>query len=312
MLYSVIIPCYCSDQTIGKVTRLIGEEFEKLNEQYEIVLVNDCSPDEGKTWSVISELAEKDSKIKAANLGKNAGQHNAVMAGLKFAAGERIFAMDDDMQTHPSEMIKLIEEMNKGYDIVYGYYLEKKENAFRRLGSELNFWTVKLLIGKPKWLKTSSYWLIKKYVRDYAIMYEHPNVHLQGVFLRITKNISCVPIKHFEREIGKSNYNIKKLVKLYGNIIGYSEMPLRFVVSVGMLFAIVGFLLTLIVVIRRLINPMFVPGWASMMAGLGFFSGLILSAIGMVGIYVGRIMSSETNKPQYVVKEVLNITKKED
>lgn len=113
----------------------------------------------------------------------------------------------------------------KGYDIVYGYYPDKKHSAFRNFGSYLNYLTVRILIGKPKDMKTSSYWVIRKFVRDYVIQYQSPYTHLQGLFLRTTRNISCVPIKHFEREVGQSGYTLKKLIQLYSNIMGYSVGP---------------------------------------------------------------------------------------
>ena len=157
------------------------------------------------------------------NLGeKNAGQHNATMAGLHYATGDYIISMDDDMQTHPiadhpAQRKNWTRDMILSTDIIR----QKKESLFRRMGSALNHFTVRALIHKPKWLKTSSYWMIRRYVRDYAIAYTHPSVHLQGVFLRITDNVACVPIEHFEREYGTSTYTIKKLIKLYSNIVGF-------------------------------------------------------------------------------------------
>lgn len=307
MKYSVIIPCYKSCQTIEKVVGLIQHEFLSLNEPYEIILVNDCSPDHGQTWEVIFRLASEAPSIKAVNLGKNTGQHNAIMAGLRYAAGERIFAMDDDMQTHPSEMKKLIAEMEKGFDIVYGYYEKKKETLFRRFGSLLNFYTVRILIGKPRNLKTSSYWLIKRYVRDYAVQYEHPNVHLQGIFLRTTRNISCIPILHFEREVGSSTYTLRKLLDIYSSIIGFSDVPLKIVMNTGFVLAVVGLAASLAIVVRKLVHPTYIMGWPSIMAGMCFFSGILLFSVGIVGIYVGRLFQAATNTPQYVIKETVNI-----
>ena len=232
--YSVVIPCYKSAKTIEKVVTLTVEEFDRLGfDDFEFVLVNDCSPDNGETIGVLYQMAEKWPYVKVVNLGKNAGQHNATMAGLHYATGDYIISMDDDMQTHPSQIIRLKEKLDEGYDIVYGYYPEKKESLFRRMGSALNHFTVRALIHKPKWLKTSSYWMIRRYVRDYAIAYTHPSVHLQGVFLRITDNVACVPIEHFEREYGTSTYTIKKLIKLYSNIVGFSMTPMRIVTSTG-------------------------------------------------------------------------------
>lgn len=308
--YSVVIPCYKSAPTIGKVVRLTAEELHRLGvEDFEFVLVNDCSPDGGKTIRALQDLAEELPFVKVVDLGKNAGQHNATMAGLWYAAGDYIISMDDDMQTHPSQIGKIKEKIEEGYDIVYGYYIKKKESLFRRLGSALNYWTVRLLIRKPKWLKTSSFWMIRRYVRDYVVQYRHPHVHLQGLFLRTTdiNNIACVPIEHFEREYGASTYTLKKLIQLYTNIIGYSVMPLKFVTNIGYFFAVMGFVIDAVVLVRKLLHPGIAAGWASMIGALCFFSGVILVALGVVGGYVGRLFIGETNTPQYVVRDLINV-----
>lgn len=306
--YSVVIPCYKSSKTIEKVVALTVKEFVRLGfNDYEFVLVNDCSPDNGATISVLYRMARKWPFIKVVNLGKNAGQHNATMAGLQYASGDYIISMDDDMQTHPSQIIRLKEKMDEGFDIVYGYYPEKKESLFRRMGSALNHFTVRMLIHKPKWLKTSSYWMIRKYVRDYAITYTHPSVHLQGVFLRITDNIACVPIEHFKREVGTSTYTLKKLIKLYSNIIGFSMAPMRIVTSTGCAFSLIGFIAGLIMFIRKLIYPDILEGWTSLIGAMCFFSGVILISLGVVGSYVGRLFVGQTKSPQYVVRDLTNI-----
>ena len=310
--YSVVIPCYKSAKTIKKVVMLTAEEFDKLKiEDYEFVLVNDCSPDSGETIEVLKALAEEYSFVKVVNLGKNAGQHNATMAGLRYASGDYIISMDDDMQTHPSQLPKLLSKLEEGYDIVYGYYPKKKESSFRRLGSSLNHFTVRLLIHKPKWLKTSSFWVIRRYIRDYAIQYTHPSVHLQGIFLRTTDNIACIPIQHFEREQGTSTYTLKKLIKLYSNIVGYSVIPLRIVMSLGYLMAAAGFITDVVVIVRKLLNPGIAAGWSSLIGTMCLFSGVILVALGIVGNYVGRLFTGQTKAPQYVVRDLFNVEREE-
>ena len=256
-------------------------------------------------------MAGKWPYVKVVNLGKNAGQHNATMAGLHYATGDYIISMDDDMQTHPSQIIRLKEKLDEGYDIVYGYYPEKKESLFRRMGSALNHFTVRALIHKPKWLKTSSYWMIRRYVRDYAIAYTHPSVHLQGVFLRITDNVACVPIEHFEREYGTSTYTIKKLIKLYSNIVGFSMTPMRIVTSTGCILSVAGFLTGLVLLIRKILHPEILTGWTSLIGAMCFFSGVILVSLGVVGSYVGRLFIGQTKSPQYVVRDLTNVCEDE-
>ena len=305
MLYSVIIPCYRSDRTIRKVVELTMQTFEEMGRGTpEFVLVDDCSPDEGKTVRALRSLVKDYENVRVVELAKNAGQHNAVMAGLNFARGDVIVAMDDDMQTHPSQLPVLLGELEKGYDIVYGYYPQKKHSRFRNFGSYVNYATTRILLNKPKEMRTSSFWVIRRFVRDYAVQYKSAFTHLQGVFLRITRNVSCVPVKHFEREVGTSNYTFKKLVQLWSNIMGFSIVPLHLATVFGYFFSAIGILLALFAVIRKILRPVTALGWPSMMAAVCFFAGVNLLFMGLIGEYIGRIFLGLCNNPQFVVRQV--------
>lgn len=311
MLYSFVIPCYKSGETIRKVVELTAKEMElEDRKEYEVILVNDCSPDGGKTLKVLRELAAEYSYVKVIDFAKNAGQHHAILAGMKYAKGDIIIGMDDDLQTHPSQLPKLFEKFSEGYDIVYGYYPEKKHSFFRNLVSKLNYWSVRILIGKPKELKTSSFWVMKSFVRDYVVQYKVLYPYLQGMFLHTTQNIGCVPIEHFSREVGDSGYTLKKLVKLWSGIIGFSVVPLRIAMTIGNVFAGVGILGAIGVVISKLLHPEMLVGWASMMSALCFFSGVILFFIGIVGEYIGRIALNVNNEPEYVIREMIGVEEK--
>lgn len=311
-MISVVIPCYKSSQTIGKVVEMTAAELERLGHRaYEFVLVDDCSPDGGATAAKLKELSREHSYVKAVLLAKNAGQHNALMAALNYAGGDLLIGMDDDMQTHPSQIQYLLAELEKGYDIVYGYYPEKKHSGFRNLGSYFNYLSVRILIGKPKELKTSSFWVIRKFVRDSVIEYKNPYAYLQGLFLRTTRNISCIPIRHFEREVGTSGYTFSKLVKLWSNIMGFSVVPLRMATWLGGIFAVIGLIGALVVLIKKLMVPAMALGWPSMMVAICFFSGINLMVLGLVGEYVGRMFLGLNRDPQYVVREVLDGKKEE-
>ena len=305
MLYSVIIPCYRSDKTIRKVVELTMEEFEKMGiERSEFVLVDDSSPDGGATVRELRALVRDYPQVTVVELAKNSGQHNAVMAGLNYASGDILIAMDDDMQTHPSQLPLILGELDKGYDIVYGYYPDKKHSGFRNLGSYINYATVRFLLKKPKGLKTSSFWAIRKFVRDYAINYQSEYTHLQGVFLRITRNIGTVPVKHFKREVGQSNYTFRKLVKLWSNIIGFSIVPLQIATYCGFGFSLLGILLAVSAIVRKIVRPVTAIGWPSMMAAICFFAGINLLFMGLIGEYIGRIFLGISHNPQFVVRQI--------
>ena len=305
MLYSIVIPCYKSSKTIRKVVEMTMQEMDRLDRrEYEFVLVDDCSPDDGETMAALMGLVRDYACVKVVELAKNAGQHNAVMAGLNEGSGDVFIAMDDDMQTHPSQLGKLLDEFDKGYDIVYGYYEHKEHSKFRNFGSYVNYMTVRILLKKPKDLKTSSFWVIRKFVRDYAVEYKSAYTHLQGLFLRTTRNISSVPIQHFKREVGTSNYTLKKLIKLWSNILGFSIIPLQMATYTGFFFSLIGILAAIGVIILKFVRPATYIGWPSMMATICFFSGLNLMFMGIIGEYVGRIFLGMSKNPQYVVRQV--------
>ena len=305
MLYSIVIPCYKSSKTIRKVVEMTMQEMDRLDRrEYEFVLVDDCSPDDGETMAALMGLVRDYACVKVVELAKNAGQHNAVMAGLNEGSGDVFIAMDDDMQTHPSQLGKLLDEFDKGYDIVDGYYEHKEHSKFRNFGSYVNYMTVRILLKKPKDLKTSSFWVIRKFVRDYAVEYKSAYTHLQGLFLRTTRNISSVPIQHFKREVGTSNYTLKKLIKLWSNILGFSIVPLQMATYTGFFFSLIGILAAIGVIILKFVRPATYIGWPSMMATICFFSGLNLMFMGIIGEYVGRIFLGMSKNPQYVVRQV--------
>ena len=306
MLYSIVIPCYKSSHTIRDVVELTSQEMEKQGRTpYEFVLVNDCSPDGGETTRALKALADDYSFVRVVELAKNGGQQNATMAGLNYAEGDVIISMDDDMQTHPSQLHILFEEFDKGEnDVVYAYYPDKHHKAYRNLGSLFTRITVQMLIRKPKTLKTSSFWVMKKFVRDYIIQYKNSYTYLLGLVLRTTNRVTCVPVEHFDRAYGKSGYTMKKLINLWSNIMGYSIIPLRAAIWLGSLFAAGGIIASLIVFIHKLLVPNTAVGWASLMCAIFFFSGLILMFLGLIGEYIGRMFLGMSASPQFVVREV--------
>lgn len=304
-MYSVIIPCYKSSHTIREVVELTAAKLEELGRTpFEFVLVDDCSPDDGETISTLKVLADEHDYVKVVELAKNSGQHNAVMAGLNYAEGDVLIAMDDDMQTHPSQLPKLFEAFDQGYDIVYGYYPEKHHGAFRNFGSWVNYTSVRILIGKPKDLKTSSFWIIKRFVRDYVVQYKSHYTHLQGLFLRTTRNIASVPVEHFERAFGQSGYTFNKLIGLWSNIMGYSIVPLRIATRLGVTLSFLSIIAAVVVIIKKLMHPNMAVGWASTIVTIIFFSGLILLFMGLIGEYIGRMYQNLSNDPQFVVRDI--------
>ena len=307
MKYSIIIPCYNSSHTIREVVELTAKEMNDLGcTPFEMILVNDFSPDNGATSEVLISLSEEYDNVTAIELARNAGQHNAIMAGLHYAEGEYIILMDDDGQTHPSQLPALLEKFDEGFDVIYGYYPDKKHSAFRNFGSWVNYTTVRILIGKPKDLRTSSYCLMRKYVRDSIIQYPAQYSHMQGLVLRTVapSKIASVPIQHFDRAYGTSNYSLKKLLSLWSNIAGFSTVPLRMTRRFGEFLSLVGIVGMIWLIFRKIVHSTQILGWTSTMMAIIFFSGVTLITLGVVGEYVGRMFLTVSNYPQFVVRNV--------
>ncbi len=310
-MYSIVIPCYKSSETIDTVVSETVKEMDKMGRNdYEFVLVNDCSPDDGATIKKLIEISNERKYVKVVDLAKNVGQHNAMMAGLRAASGDIFISMDDDMQTRPSEMHKMFKTFDEGFDVVYGAYPEKKESLFRRFGSWVNKMCAVLFLGRPKELRTSSFWIIRKYVRDSIISYEGSRSYLLGLILRATSNITQVEVEHFEREVGSSGYTFKSLLRLWSNIIGFTVKPLRLAMQTGMIISIASVFMALFIFIRKLINPSIDPGWSSIMVAIFFSLGVQMFFVGMVGEYIGRTYMSINREPQYVIRAKYNFGEK--
>lgn len=304
---SFVIPCYCSEQTLPHVVAEIEEKMCTMKEyEYNIILVNDCSPD--NTMGVIRGLCAGNPKIRGIGFAQNFGQHSALMAGLRCSDGEYVVCLDDDGQTPADEVDKLLGKLEEGYDAVYAQYDHKQHSAFRNLGSKMNERMTRMMLGKPSELYISSYFAVKRFVVEDMIRYENSYPYVIGLVLRATKHIANVPVNHRERESGASGYNLKKLVALWFNgFTAFSVKPLRIATAVGALSAVVGFLYGIYTIIKRFLNPAVPMGFSSTMSAIVFFGGMIMLMLGLIGEYIGRIYISLNNSPQYVIREKINL-----
>ena len=305
-LVSFVIPCYRSAQMIGGVVEEIDRTMEGTDGYtYEIILVNDASPDD--TFEAIRALCAGRKDICGVNLAKNFGQHAALMAGFRHARGDVVVCLDDDGQTPANEVGKLLAKLEEGYDVVYAKYAHKQHSMFRNFGSRINERMTRIMLGKPKELYLSSYSAMKKFVAQELIRYENPFPYVIGLVLRTTKKIANVEVTHREREIGTSGYTMGKLLGLWFNgFTAFSIKPLRIATVVGVASACVGFAYGIYTIVKKFVNPAVPVGFSALMATLVFFCGLILIMLGMIGEYIGRIYISMNNSPQYVVRECVD------
>lgn len=307
---SVVIPMYNSSQTIAAVADEIRLEFERLKRfEYEIVLVNDCSPD--NVVDIAKQLAGKDKRIKVVNLAKNSGQTNAMFAGYYYAQGDYIVNMDDDLQQPGSEIGKLIDALEeRDLDVVFAKYKQQKESRFRLWGSNLNAKMAEIMVGKPKNIRTNSFFVMRKFVRDAILRYDCNYPYIFGIIFAVTSHVGNAEVIHRERTVGSSNYNLKKLIGLWMNgFLSFSIKPLRLATTGGFIISAVSAVIAVILLIQRLLMPTLSVGWTSLIITIIFFSGIQLIGIGVLGEYLGRMFISQSKLPTYVVRDLTNIDK---
>lgn len=304
---SFVIPCYNSAQTVGNVVRdIVDTVLARREFQYEIILVNDNPPDD--TWRVICEMCRNNPNIHGVCFTKNFGQHAALMAGYRKVTGDIVVSLDDDGQTPPQEMFKLIDALNEKTDLVYAKYIQKKRSLFRNFGSKVNDWMVQWLLDKPKELYLASYYAAKRFIIDEMVKCENPFPYIDGLALRSTSEYINVDIVHKERAAGNSGYSIAKLVGLWMNgLTSFSVKPLRIATFSGFCISLFGLVLAIIIIIQKLILKDAVSaGWPSLMTVVLILDGAIMIMLGLVGEYVGRIYVTMNKSPQYVIKDEAN------
>lgn len=303
---SFVIPCYGSETTVGiVVNEIITTLRQRPQYEYEVILVNDCSPD--NVWESIRTLALSDPHITGINLAKNFGQHSALMAGYRACTGDLIISLDDDGQTPAAELFTLVDKMEEGWDVVYASYEHKMHSGFRNFGTWMNEKMTESLIGKPKGLKVTSYFIMRRFIADEILRYQNAYPYIEGLIFRATKHIANVPVTHHSRMVGESGYTFGKLLALWFNgFTAFSVKPLRIATVCGTVSAFLGFCYGIYVVIRKLVDPAIEMGWSSIIASIFFIGGLILVMLGLIGEYIGRIYISLNNAPQYTIREVIH------
>lgn len=303
---SIVIPVYNAEKTIAGLCR---ELVVLLTAEYllDIVLVNDCSHDESDAVCKLLQ-AEFPEVVTYARLSRNFGEHNAVMAGLNQTRGEYVVIMDDDFQNPPVEVPKLVAEIRKGYDVVYCSYPEKCDSLFRNLGSYLNGTMARVALNKPTNLYLSSFKVLNRFMVDQLVIYKNPNIYLDAIILKITRNIGTVEVRHDQRLAGRSGYTLKKLVSLWGDmIISYSLIPLRMLASIGFVLTLLGLYSVSDMLISGIHPLLDNPSDIEELSAISmFFRGFQLLATGIVGEYVGRIYLKLNQEPQFIIRELRN------
>lgn len=304
-MYSVIIPVFNSAPIIGTTVDRVIDFFVGRGWEYELILVNDGSSD--GSWNVVREKAADNPRIKAFNLLHNYGQHTAVFCGLQHASGVYAITLDDDLQNPPEEIAHLVAKAQEGHDLVFGRFRQKQHAGYRRLGTRLINSMNRHIFNKPDDLVLTNFRIIRRDVVDRMCAYKTNYPYIPGLALLFATNPANTWVEHHSRPIGKSNYNLLRILELVMRIVfNYSSLPLRLVNMAGMLVAGASFFLGVLYLARALIVGTSVPGWATLVVLLSFLNGLILLMLGMLGEYLVRLLNQISSPQVYYVKEAIN------
>ena len=303
-MISIVSPVYRAEKILPILVSEINLVMERIGEDYEIILVDDRSPD--NSWEVMKVLSSQNPKIKSIRLSRNFGQHSAIFAGLTRAKGDWVVVMDCDMQDQPKEIAKLYKKALEGYDIVLGQRENRKDKFLKKLSSKLFYKVFNYLSGGQFNNEIGNFGIYKKKVID-SILNINDYIKFFPLFINWVgfKSIS-IPIEHGEREEGKSSYSISRLLRLAFNvIISFSDKPLRLFINFGLGISILSFILGIYYLYLAITHRITQPGFSSLILSIWFLSGIIISCIGIVGVYLGKTFDQTKNRPTFIIDEEL-------
>lgn len=303
---SVVSPVYRGEKMVAELVRRNVEALTSITDDYEIILVNDASPD--NSWSAIVSECQKNPRVKGLNLSRNFGQHYAITAGLTYASGEWIVVMDCDLQDRPEEIPNLYQKAQEGYDIVVARRVNRKDGWLKRMSGKIHRAIFDWLSGMKSDPTIGNYGIYNRKViieinkmpeiaRDFEVML------YQVGFKRV-----AIDVEHAERAEGRSSYNLRKLLKLsFDIIISNTNKPLRLAVTIGFLMSLVSFILALYNVLANLTGLITVEGYTTTVFSIWFVGGILLFVMGIIGLYIGKIFDQVKGRPLFIVQNKINI-----
>jgi dolichol-phosphate mannosyltransferase len=304
-MISIVSPVYKAEGIVEKLVFEIEKTMKKMSQEYEIILVDDSSPDD--SWSKMKRISESNTKVKSVRLSKNFGQHPAIMAGLSLAKGEWIVVMDCDLQDQPKEIEKLFNKAQAGFDIVLARRENRKDSFFKRITSKI-FYILYSYLTETKFDSTIANFGI--YNRRVIAEVIRMNDYIKAFPLFVNwvgfKSIS-IEVVHSHRESGVSSYNLSKLTSLaFNTIISFSNKPLKLFVKFGLSISVFSFAFGIITVYRYFMGEIVVLGYSSLIVSIWFLSGVIITTIGVVGIYIGKIFDQTKGRKSYIIDDMVN------
>lgn len=302
---SVVSPVYKAESIIDKLIERIEASVSQITSSYEIILVEDSSPD--NSWGKIVENCTKNKKVKGIKLSRNYGQQHAIQAGLDASKGTYVITMDCDLQDQPEEIYKLLSKSKEGYEIVVASRKNRQDDAFKKMLSRIFYSTLSYLTETKQDRSVANFVCYHRKAVDAMAKVKDHNRYYPMLQQLVGFNYAKVDIQHAEREDGKSSYSFNKRLRLaMDTILTFSDKPLRLTVKFGVLLSFLSILGAITMVILYFFGDVKADGWASLSLLISFLSGAIISVLGMVGLYVGRTFESVKQRPTYIIQEELN------
>lgn len=302
---SIVIPVYQSEEIVDELIQRLIQSLTSITENFEILLVEDGSRD--GSWKRIEEHCKKDLRVCGIKLSRNFGQHCAISAGIDHARGEWVVVMDCDLQDRPEEIVNLYQEAQKGYDIVLASRVTRQDSKIKCFFSKIFYRILSFLSGTKYDSSVANFGIYHQNIISSILQMQESVRYFPAMVNWVGFSKTTLPVKHAERASGKSTYNFRKQLILATNIIlAYSDKPLRLIVGIGLFFSFLAFIMGGVIIIRYFNSQINVLGYASLITSICFFSGLIVSVLGIIGLYVGKIFDGIKNRPTYLIKEKLN------
>lgn len=308
MKISVVSPIYKGEKMLDELVRRISLSVSDVTDDFEVILVNDASPDE--SWSQIKRLCSQDKRVKGINLSRNFGQHYAISAGLALVMGDWVIVMDCDLQDCPEEIPRLYKKTQEGFDIVYARRIDRKDGYFKKLSSTFFHVVFDWFSGMKTDKSIANFGIFSKQViTEFNKMPEKAR-SFGSLIGYLGFRIGTIDVEHSQRGEGKSSYNLAKLLRLsFDIIISNSNKPLRIATSMGLLMAFVSFILAIYNIVAKLMGIIQVPGFTTTVFSIWFVGGILLFVLGIIGLYIGKIFDQVKDRPLFVIKDSVNISR---
>ena len=309
MELSIVSPIYRGEKMLDELVRRIIDSVKDITDDYEIVLVNDCSPD--NSWEKIVQLCNENKKVKGVNLSRNFGQHYAITAGLSKTSGNWVVVMDCDLQDRPEEILNLYAKTREGFDSVFAQRVERQDTFMKRLSSAAFYFVFSFLTDSKQDKSVANFGIYNRKVVN-AILSMGDSIRYFPIMAQwVGFRKGYLPVQHAERQVGSSSYSFFKLMRLASdNMIGFSDKPLRLMLTFGFYVVIGSLLVALYYFVKWCLGLIVVDGFTTMVISLWLIAGILTMMLGITGLYIGKIFDRVKGRPVFIIGETVNFSEK--